>query len=80
MGYIGNTNEYLDVAMDVLKEGGIIHYHESVPDKLKFIRPVDRINEAAMAADRELVEIVNKRIIKPYSPGVYHVVVDAKIK
>jgi tRNA wybutosine-synthesizing protein 2 len=41
---------------------------------------VDRINEAAMAADRELVEIVNKRIIKPYSPGVYHVVVDAKIK
>ena len=80
MGYIGNTNEYLDVAMDVLKEGGIIHYHESVPDKLKFIRPVDRINEAAMAADREVVEIVNKRIIKPYSPGVYHVVVDAKIK
>jgi tRNA wybutosine-synthesizing protein 2 len=80
MGYIGNTNEYLDVAMDVLKEGGIIHYHESVPDKLKFIRPVERINEAAMAADREMVEIVNKRIIKPYSPGVYHVVVDAKIK
>ena len=34
MGYIGNTNEYLDVAMDVLKEDGIIHYHESVPDKL----------------------------------------------
>jgi tRNA wybutosine-synthesizing protein 2 len=80
MGYIGNTNEYLDVAMDVLKEGGIIHYHESVPDKLKFTRPVDRINEAAIAADREMVEIVNKRIIKPYSPGVYHVVVDAKIK
>ncbi len=80
MGYIGNTNEYLDVAMDVLKEGGIIHYHESVPDKLKFIRPVERINEAAMAADREMVEIINKRIIKPYSPGVYHVVVDAKIK
>ena len=80
MGYIGNTNEYLDVAMEVLKEGGIIHYHESVPDKLKFVRPVDRINEAAMAADREMIEIVNKRIIKPYSPGVYHVVIDAKIK
>jgi tRNA wybutosine-synthesizing protein 2 len=80
MGYIGNTNEYLDVAMDVLKEGGTIHYHESVPDKLKFSRPIDRINKAAIAADREVVEVVNKRIIKPYSPGVYHVVVDAKIK
>ena len=66
--------------MDVLKEDGIIHYHESVPDKLKFIRPVDRINEAAIVAGREMVEVVNKRIIKPYSPGVYHVVVDAKIK
>jgi tRNA wybutosine-synthesizing protein 2 len=80
MGYIGNTNEYLNVAMDVLKEGGIIHYHESVPDKLKFIRPIDRISESAIGAGRELVEVTNKRIIKPYSPGVYHVVVDAKIK
>ncbi len=80
MGYIGNTNEYLDVAMDVLKEGGIIHYHESVPDKLKFIRPIERIKEAAREADRELFMVLNKRIIKPYSPGVYHVVVDVIIK
>ena len=76
MGYIGNTNEYLPAAMEVLKDGGVVHYHESVPDKLKFIRPVERIKEAAGDCD---VEILNKRIIKPYSPGVYHVVVDAKI-
>ncbi|MGB8234178.1 MAG: class I SAM-dependent methyltransferase family protein [Methanobacterium sp.] len=80
MGYIVNTNDYLDVAIDLLKEGGIIHYHESVPDKLKFIRPVERIKEAANAADRIVVEVVNQRIIKPYSPGVYHVVVDVKLK
>ncbi|MDD3985963.1 MAG: class I SAM-dependent methyltransferase family protein [Methanobacterium sp.] len=78
MGYIGNTNEYLDVAMDIIKKDGIIHYHESVPDKLKFIRPIERIQKAAKNIDRE-VEILNKRIIKPYSPGVFHVVVDAKI-
>jgi tRNA wybutosine-synthesizing protein 2 len=80
MGYIGNTNEYLNVAMDVLKKGGVIHYHESVPDKLKFIRPIERIKEAAREADRELFNVLNKRIIKPYSPGVYHVVVDVMIK
>jgi tRNA wybutosine-synthesizing protein 2 len=80
MGYIGNTNEYLDVAMDVLKKDGTIHYHESVPDKLKFIRPVERIIDAANDSGRGKVEILNKRIIKPYSPGVYHVVIDAKIK
>jgi len=78
MGYIGNTHHYLDVALQSLKaEGGIIHYHESVPDKLKFIRPIRRIKEAAN--NRE-VEILNKRIIKKYSPGVYHVVVDAFVK
>jgi tRNA wybutosine-synthesizing protein 2 len=79
MGYIGNTNEYLDVAIDTLKKGGILHYHESVPDKLKFIRPIERIIKAAKRADRGDVEIINKRIIKPYSPGVYHVVIDAMI-
>lgn len=76
MGYIGNTHEYLPAAMEVLKDGGVVHYHESVPDKIKFIRPVERIKEAA---GERGVEILNKRIIKPYSPGVYHVVVDAKI-
>ena len=79
MGYIGNTNEYLEVAMEILKEDGIIHYHESVPDNIKFTRPVERIKEAAKAAKKDNVEIIKKRIIKPYSPGVYHVVIDARI-
>lgn len=78
MGYIGNTHHYLDVALEALKDdGGVIHYHESVPDKLKFIRPVNRIKEAASGFE---VEILNIRIIKKYSPGVYHMVVDAWIR
>ncbi|HEX3014404.1 MAG TPA: class I SAM-dependent methyltransferase family protein [Methanobacterium sp.] len=77
MGYIGNTHEYLDKAVDIVKPGGIIHYHESVPDKLKFERPPQRIIDAAKGRD---VEILNKRIIKKYSPGVYHVVIDALIE
>ncbi len=77
MGYIGNTHEYLDKAVDIVKPGGVIHYHESVPDKLKFERPPQRIVDAAGGRD---VEILNKRIIKKYSPGVYHVVIDALIE
>lgn len=76
MGYIGNTHHYLDVALEALKdEGGVIHYHESVPDKIKSIRPINRIKEAA--GDDFEVKILKERIIKKYSPGVYHVVVDA---
>ena len=77
MGYIGNTHEYLDKAVNIVKPGGIIHYHESVPDNLKFERPPQRIIDAAKGRD---VKILNKRIIKKYSPGVYHVVIDALIE
>jgi tRNA wybutosine-synthesizing protein 2 len=77
MGLLHVTEQYLPLALEVLKDrGGVIHYHESVPSKLRFERPVKRILEAA--AGRE-VEILNKRIVKRYAPGVDHVVVDARI-
>jgi tRNA wybutosine-synthesizing protein 2 len=47
-----------------------------VPEKLKFTRPIQRIKDAADGFD---VEVVNQRVIKKYSPGVNHVVVDARI-
>ncbi|HMK54980.1 MAG TPA: class I SAM-dependent methyltransferase family protein [Methanobacteriaceae archaeon] len=76
MGYIGNTHEYLDVALEILRDGGVIHYHEAVPEKLMFTRPVERIKSAA---NGHKVEILNQKAIKKFSPGVYHVVIDARI-
>lgn len=76
MGYIGNTEDYLPSAIAALDQSGIIHYHESVYEKIKFERPENRIRQAAEGMD---VEILNKRVIKKYSPGVVHVVIDAKI-
>jgi len=78
MGYIGNTEEYLDSAVRYLKKGGIIHYHESTPEPVLFTRPVGRVREAAHKQDRS-IEVLNKRKIKKYSPGVYHTVVDVKV-
>lgn len=77
MGILHVTHRYLSLALEVLKpSGGIIHYHESVPSKLRFERPVKRVLEAA--AGRE-VEILYKRVVKRYAPGVDHVVVDVRI-
>ena len=76
MGYVKTTHEFLDVAVKSLNPGGIIHYHETVPEKLMLTRPINRIKNAAN--NRE-VEILNNRIIKRYSPGVVHTVVDARI-
>lgn len=78
MGYIGGTHHYLDSAMKYLKHGGIIHYHESTPEPILFKRPVERVRCAAENADRK-IEVLNKRSIKKYSPGVYHTVVDIKV-
>lgn len=77
MGYIGNTWDFLKPALECVKEGGIIHYHETVPEKIMFKRPLSRLEKAAGCRN---VSIMNQRIIKKYSPGVVHVVIDAKIE
>ena len=76
MGYVKTTHHYLKVAINSLNKGGIIHYHETVPEKLMGTRPISRIRQAAGDRDVELLKI-NK--IKKYAPGVEHVVIDALI-
>lgn len=76
MGYVKTTHHYLKVAINSLNDGGILHYHETVPEKLINTRPIDRIKAQAGGRDVELLKI-NK--VKKYSPGVWHVVIDVKI-
>jgi tRNA wybutosine-synthesizing protein 2 len=57
--------------------GGILHFHEAVPEAVER-RPIERIIDAAEKLGRK-VEIISVRKVKKYSPGVWHVVVDAKI-
>jgi tRNA wybutosine-synthesizing protein 2 len=76
MGYVKTTHHYLNVAIGSLNEGGILHYHETVPEKLMDSRPIERI---VASADGREVEILKTNKIKKYSPGVWHVVIDARI-
>ena len=47
MGYVGTTHHYLEPAVMALKKsGGILHYHETVPEKLAKTRPQDRIRKS----------------------------------
>jgi len=79
MGYVGTTHYYLEPAIRALKKsGGILHYHETVPEKLAKTRPQERIRKAAKSLGKK-VEILETRKIKKYSPGVLHVVVDARV-
>lgn len=76
MGYVKTTHHYLNAAINSLNEGGILHYHETVPEKLMDTRPLERI--ISQAGNRE-VELLKLNKIKKYAPGVEHVVLDVKI-
>lgn len=76
MGYVKTTHHYLKAAINSLNEGGILHYHETVPEKLMNTRPLERI--ISQAGNRE-VELLKLNKIKKYAPGVEHVVLDVRI-
>lgn len=76
MGYVHETHLYLKPAIEALKSSGFLHYHEAVPEALIESRPKERIAQAAEALGKK-VEFIEQRRIKKYSPGVWHVAVDA---
>jgi len=76
MGYVKTTHEHLPAAVRLVKNGGVIHYHETCPNELLPNRPVQRILENVKGGR---AEIIRMKEIKSYAPGVTHVVVDAKI-
>ena len=78
MGYVKTTHHYLNPAIEAVKEGGIVHYHETVPEKLIETRPFERFKKAADVYGRD-IEVLNIQNIKKYSPGVDHVVLDVKV-
>jgi len=78
MGYVGSTHHYLPYGIGALKPGGVLHYHETVPEILMPGRPVERIRTEAKRQGRK-VEILDWHRVKKYAPGVWHVVVDARI-
>ena len=75
---VKTTHHYLNPAIEAVKEGGIIHYHETVPEKLIETRPFERFKKAADVYGRD-IEVLNIQNIKKYSPGVDHVVLDVKV-
>jgi tRNA wybutosine-synthesizing protein 2 len=72
------AHEYLDVALPALRPGGIVHLHEATPRTELWGRPVSRLREAADRHGRT-VEVLDRRVVKSHSPGVEHVVVDARV-
>lgn len=78
MGYY-DAHEYLDAALSALVPGGTLHLHEATPASRFPERPIERLETAASAANRE-VDVLESRVVKSHSEGVVHGVVDARIE
>ena len=76
MGYVRTTHEYLGTARRLIRDGGVLHYHETCPCELLPGRPLDHLRRVF---GEENVEVLRYNRVKSYSPGVAHMVVDARI-
>ena len=75
MNLPGLAYTFLDVAIDLIEDGGIINYYEFSDS---YEQGIKRLNDAASAVGKE-VEIINCRKVKSTSPGEWHVAIDGKI-
>jgi tRNA wybutosine-synthesizing protein 2 len=78
MGMVQFTDRYLQKGIQALRPGGILHYHQTIPSWKYPSAAVKDVTDAAAALGCR-AEILRSVKVKKYSPGVVHIVVDAKI-
>ena len=75
MNLPGLAYTFLDVALNLIEDGGIINYYEFSDS---YEQGIKRLESASENAGKQ-VEILNTRKVKSTSPREWHVAVDAKV-
>jgi len=70
---------FLDSAINCVKEGGCVHIYKFVEKNGPYTQTEKEIQEIAKENGTS-IEIINKRIIRSYSPSIVQIVMDLKIK
>jgi len=79
MGYFGETKIFLRTALNCLKNHfGIIHYHDTFPDKKIPDIALKQIIDIAKENNRK-VKLLHYHQVKSYAPGIGHYVFDVSI-
>jgi len=78
MGYVVKTHKFIPKALEIAKDEAIIHYHNTVPERLMPEEPFRTFQETAKEYNYG-AELLESRIIKRYAPGVWHVVLDIRV-
>ncbi|WP_427831951.1 class I SAM-dependent methyltransferase [Methanobrevibacter intestini] len=75
MNLPGLAYDFLDLAMTLIANNGIINYYEFSDS---YGQGIERLQKAAKKENKK-VEILNTRKVKSSSPGMWHVAIDAKV-
>jgi len=73
-----SADEFLDCALTIVKPGGIIHYYDIREEDDLFDGAEATIKDAASARDMT-VRVLDRRIVRSYSPHQYNVVLDVEV-
>ena len=76
MGYVGTTDQFLPKAFELVRSGGVVHYHETCPIDEFPERPLARIAESA---EEKRIEVLRQREVKSYAPAISHYVIDFRV-
>jgi len=79
MGYLPQTWKYLHAAFSFLNPCGIIHYHDSFRKEELWEKTESILREYSQKSGFYPIRM-EKRVVKQYAPGVYHVVIDAEFR
>jgi len=79
MGYLPKTYEFLPAAFGFLKPNGIIHYHETFRKSELWELSEKILREYSQKSGFFPIRM-EKRVVKQYSPGLFHVVIDAEFR
>ncbi|MDD4652460.1 MAG: class I SAM-dependent methyltransferase family protein [Methanothrix sp.] len=78
MGMVQVTDRYLQKGISALRPGGILHYHQTIPSRMYPDAAIRDVTAAAEALGYH-ADILGHVLVKKFSPGVVHAVVDARI-
>ena len=76
MGYVGTTSEFLPKALSLVRDGGIIHYHDVCPIELFPERALRAVGASAKGRGFQVLRMAE---VKSYAPIVSHYVIDLKV-
>ena len=75
MNLPGLAYTFLDTAVDLIEDGGIINYYEFSDS---YEQGIKRLEDACEKKNKQ-VKIVNCRKVKSTSPGEWHIAIDGKV-